>query len=696
MERPRCLSCRKRVPATKRADAKYCSNNCAKKAQRKRARVRRIAEHADKLSEEDLSYIQRIGAYARAIRELGLYPKIKSDELTYEQVATVIGAPHRMAVKRAMDELDLVEAVASAKSDWVMADDIREMLALDLKMPDDPYDEQACFEWADAAARQFLRFEARFFATPHERTGEVIQFIRKDFHLEWIRETLYAIATGGYLQILSPPRHGKSQLMAHFAVWLICRNPNIRILWVSSKEPIAARFVTLVRIKLQNRDLVEAVLPPGQSFRPPKKGSGTVWGKGEFEVDCRLDTIVGATMLAVGREGDILSLNADLIVCDDLENFGSTETLGNRRKTRHWFGNDLDSRKMEHTAFMVIGSRQHYDDLYGYNLEDPNFRSVVNSAHDPACEIPEDSPALHVECMLFPELRSFRWLMTKKYGSDARDTHGSYEMVYLNDPQREGLLIFDPDDYNACLNPSRTIGIGAVQSIGRDIPEGRRVAGLDPSSTGFQSAVAYAGTPIELNPKEHAVKELGIYDVQDLRYMRWMIGLADREGGGIENWLILAEKWRIELGVYHWVIEDNNFQKGYLTDPRVKAWKQNHGVHLEGHSTYGNKHDPRYGVGAMSRLYRDRLIDVPYGDGNSRVLADKLRRQALGFVDEPTSRKRLTDMLMASWFPQKVFRRWEKELVAEAAKVKQRTDSDYGMSYPNLSGFSQMNQAPWR
>jgi hypothetical protein len=651
----------------------------------------------DTMSPEDLGYIQRTSAYARQIKDMGLYPELLAGSITYEQAAKLIGAPHRMAVKRALDELNTTEAIEAAKADWVMDDEVRHVLALDLKMPDDYYDTEALKAWAAEATERFLQFERKFFVTPHERTGEIIAFIRKEFHREWITETLFAIATGGYLQILSPPRHGKSQLMAHFAVWLICRNPNIRILWVGSKEPIAARFVNLVKVKLENVALVRAVLPPGQTFKPPKRGAGSTWGSGEFEVSCRLDTIVGATMLAVGREGSILSLNADIIVCDDLEDFQSVATNGMRKNTRHWFNNDLDSRKMEHTALIVIGSRQHISDLYGVNLEDPNFATVVNSAHDPSCPIDPLEFRAHVDCMLFPELRSYRWLISKRDGSEARDAHGNYEMIYLNDPRHDGVMIFSPDKFDACLNPARILGLGSLEGIGREIPINRRVAGLDPSSTGHQAAVAYAASPIELAKPKREVPALGIYDVQDLRYMRWVIGMADREGGGIENFIILAEKWRVELGVHHWVIEENNFQKGYLLDPRVKAWSREHEVHIEGTQTYGNKHDPRYGVGATSRLYERGLIDIPYGDGNSRSLADKLKRQALGFVDEPEGGRRLSDMLMASWFPQKAIRRWEKELVAERRRnVKSRGDAPFGVSYPNVGGFTQHNTAPWR
>ena len=56
--------------------------------------------------------------------------------------------------------------------------------------------------------------------------------------------------------ILSPPRHGKTELLIHFAVWRICKNPNIRIMWVGGNEDIANELCVFcnryIRIKTKN------------------------------------------------------------------------------------------------------------------------------------------------------------------------------------------------------------------------------------------------------------------------------------------------------------------------------------------------------------------------------------------------------------------------------------------------------------
>ena len=80
-------------------------------------------------------------------------------------------------------------------------------------------------EEAIKALEKFEDFRNRYFQT---ETGDVYE--TADFHKKWIASILKAIDEGGEQMILSPPRHGKTDLLTHFAVWQICKNPNVRIM----------------------------------------------------------------------------------------------------------------------------------------------------------------------------------------------------------------------------------------------------------------------------------------------------------------------------------------------------------------------------------------------------------------------------------------------------------------------------------
>ncbi len=579
----------------------------------------------------------------------------------------------RSQVKRAYDDWMAQRLVRAAAANWLRDPKVDFLLAMDLDQPD-LLDSVACEAWAQDSMERFMAFEREYFALP----GGVL-YIREEFHKKWIRAVLLAIATGGYLQILSPPRHGKSELLIHFSIWMICRNPDIRIMWVGPNIDISTDMVGSVADHLaDNERLIRDVLAPGEYFAPPKRGAGAVWKRTEFRVECQRSARKGKTMVAVSRGKKVLSKDCDLIVCDDIEDFDSTVQPSNRSNTRKWFGTGLDSRKEEHTAMVVIGSRQHSDDLYSYNLEDPNFVNIVDSAHDPSCVLDPVNVDIHQDCMLFPVIRTYRWLMTKKHGAGARDESGIYEMVYLNDPQIEGYAVFDADRFDLSFNVTRTLGLEGIPKHQR-----RLIAGLDPSATGYQAAFCWAVTP---TGREEAR--------EDWSMKRWMVDLENRHGGGIEHALTLFELWLKMYGVRYWVIEENGFQRGYRIDPRVKRFCELNDVIMVGTQTQGvNKHDPGFGVGAMNRLFPE-LVDLPYLDGPARQKVDTFRRQALRFTDDAAQQRgRQSDVLMAAWFPTKTIRRWEKEAMAAWDEVEQEDSYAYGVAYPNMGTAE--GTVPW-
>jgi hypothetical protein len=576
------------------------------------------------------------------------------------------------------------DAIRAAREDWGQDPWIRRLLALDLERPADFTDVELNLGWAVEATERFLEFEQAFFRIAGNKP-----YIRKGFHRRWITETLLAIATGGYLQIMAPPRHGKTELLRNFTVWLICRDLDIRILWVGPNETTAGETVTAVReILTENEELRLAVLGPGVLFKSSQ------WSSLRFTVQGRTVGLTGSTMLAVGRGAKILSKNADLIVCDDIEDFEGTNLPSARKQTRGWFGQDLDSRKEEHSALMVIGSRVHPDDLYGYNIDNADFRIVIDAAHAADCVQDPHDERTHQECMLFQEIRTYRWLMTKKRGAENRAEADRYNMVYLNDPQTETFQIYVKAGVEPSFNRSRILGLEGIPREGR-----RLIAGLDPSDTGFQASFLWAVTPTGYEVPHNVLdlSGLSLQAVQDRMLKRWMVDIENRRGGGIEAALQQMEAWLDIYGVKYWVVETNMYKGSIRKDPRVVEFCRLNGVHIEDFSTQGaNKHDPRHGVAAQKRLFTHDMIDLPYGDNASREKTNTYARQLYAFTDDAvTQAKQKSDVMMAGWFPQKRISKWEKETIVDRAPVRQLA-SAYPTSYPNLTGFTNQGQAPWR
>lgn len=522
-------------------------------------------------------------------------------------------------------------------------------------------------EEAKQTLDDFAAFRSRYFRVPDEK-GHVLRGVpykTPEFQQRWVDHVVQTIDSGGKFQILAPPRHGKTELLNHFCIWLIARNPNIRILMVGGAEDIAAQSIGQVKDELENNEaLINDFGGPAGQFKPGYR-SGKSWSADRFTIEGRtVSGLKSPTMAAIGRGGRLLSRDADLIIVDDIEDHDSTVQPHAREKTRNWFRTQLLSRKEPHTAIFVIGSRQHAEDLYSSLLDDPTFVSLVETAHDDAlCGASDGAPdADHQKCTLFPSLRPLSWLMEQQSSMG----RALYEMVYLNRPRAEGLAVFSKEAIDACKT-RRVLG---------EVPDYvRLVAGLDPASTGYQAAVLWG------------------YHV-DSR-VRYLIDVENEQGGGVAQARNIIERWYKQYGCRQWVVEENNFQKAIRLDETLRAFCLRENIALEPHETHKNKWDPQMGVTAMAPLFEEdptdgrRHVDLPWGNADSERRVLPLIRQWLNFSDSVHNKRKgyKSDLVMAGWFPEKIIRRWRQEFFAEMA-VEYAQDGGVQWEAP-------INSAPW-
>jgi hypothetical protein len=617
------------------ARQKFHSDTCRNRESKRR--------HRAKVSTEviDPKRIKRGDAYATLEDSPELVVALSEKNITQRTAAAAIGISESMFSEAYATFLAHRATIEEAK-DWKMEQKMVQMLSL---APCN-YDAgtMALTEWLDRAVGGFVSFRHAYFSTARG------PYYTKDFHRAWIRSILGAIVTGGRYLILSPPRHGKSELLVHFAVWLIGRDPNIKILWIGGNGDIASDMVGAVKQYLESSpELMAEVLGPGAQWAPAGRQS-TAWGTTKLTVASRTVVQKAPTIRSVGRGGKILSMDVDLIICDDIEDYDSTENETSRGKTRSWWFNNVESRKEDHTAWVTIGSRQHPDDLYDYLLGDKEWSATVDTAHRADCSVDPHSDESHIECMLFPELRSYTWLMSKKATAEAQGLLANYEMVYLNDPRPVGMSVFSLEGIERSKNFERGLGLSGLSGeLGYHL-----VGGLDPSATGFQASFLWA----------YVKTENKLY----------AIDIDNRQGGGIYNFGEMMTRWDDQYGLKHWVWENNIMREpDLLRNPDIRAILDTRDIYLEPLNTQGgNKNNPIYGVGAMSHLYDSGLVDLPWGTEEAREKMTTYIRQMVRFVDGAGAMRRSnrkTDVLMASWFPMKVIRRFQKETQAQASLV---------------------------
>ena len=614
---------------------KYCSEKCSNhvKVQKYRAKKKgdTYEEPVKPINLERKSASIRRGELYEKLIETGYAKDLINENITMLEVANALGC----------SEGHVSRMLAAYREDLLTEK------------------EQAEWETPEAALvalETFKGFRDRYFLTERGKPFETA-----DFHMNWINSILDAIETGGQQMILSPPRHGKTELLIHFCVWLICRNPNIRIMWVGGNEDIAKNSVMSVLDTLENNEgIIQDFCGPRGSFKP-KTRTGKSWSSGGFTVATRtVSGIKSPTMVGLGRGGKILSRDCDIIIADDIEDHSSTVQPSARKNTKNWWTTTLGSRKEEHTAMVVIGSRQHPDDLYSALLENAAWECIVEEAHSSECMKPEDDIEEHTDCMLWTGFRTYKWLMSRR--SDAQTTGGlnRYEMVYLNKAFQAGAMLFRPDVIEACYDYSSRVG---------DVPQGYRlIAGLDPAATGYQAAFLW-GVNIDANNDLHM----------------HLVDIENHKGGGISEAHRIIQEWYERYHCFHWVIEENNFQKAIRQDKTIKELCANTGIVLDGHETYKNKWDDSMGVTTLVPLFEQKQITLPYNDADSQYKTTMYKKQLVNFASK--SRYAKSDLVMASWFPMK-----------EIRKMLKRTISEMGVDYePSFGNYDMidMDVSPW-
>ena len=609
--------------------SKFCSDRCSNRIAQQKKRAKKAG--TEWTQEDDVLDIpsQKKNVSARRgqvyddIKESGLALEIFEKKNTITGVAKILGttdAAVSMAYQAYMEDL----SIKKDRENW--------------KLP----------QVAEKTLQDFESFRERYF-----RTEQGIPYETPAFHKKWIEQIMETIENGNQHMILSPPRHGKTDLLIHFVIWLICNNPNIRILWVGGNEDISKNAMGSVLDQLEfNELLIEEICGPGEKFKPKTK-SAKSWSQSGFTVGTRTVTgIKSPTMVGIGRGGKILSRDCDIIIADDIEDHSSTMQPASRENTRNWWTTTLSSRKEEHTAMVVIGSRQHYDDIYSHLLENESWTTTVEEAHDSGCVKTDWNEKDHNKCMLWGSKRTYKWLMDRKRAAETTGGRAIYEMVYLNVAMPEGLALFSRDEIEECRDQKRDIG---------QIPRGTRlIAGLDPASTGYQAAFLWAYGPAD-----------GIM---------YMVDMHNNLGGGIPEALNVIKDWWQKYNCSHWVIEENGFQKAIRQDKSIRDFASRHGIFLEGHETYSNKFDPVYGVTALRPAFQEKIINLPYMGFEAQEKVNLYTSQLVYFSSAKNKSKTVgtkTDIVMASWFPMRAIRRMQKERLAELATDYEPSFSSY-------------------
>lgn len=471
-------------------------------------------------------------------------------------------------------------------------------------------------------AGDFADFRRKYLQTetwPHQQCwvdlleGEEPSWLHPSF--------IYEKGRANRLLVNTPPNHSKSTTITmDYAVYRICRDPNIRILIVSKTQGMAKKFLYGIKSRLTHPKYsdLQATFAPNGGF----KANSDKWTSTEIYLggDDKDSGEKDPTVEALGIGGHIYGARADLIICDDCVTLSNA---GDWEKHMDWLRQEAGSRLSPVGKLLVVGTRVAPQDLYRELRNPDHFTdgkspwtyfaqpAVLASSDDPATWETlwpvAEAPFEGAEDIDMPDENGnfARW--TGPRLAEVRNDLGpsKWAMVYMQ-ADVSGEPIFDPICVRGSVNGMRKKGPLVRGAAGHpDNPDGfYRICSMDPAMAGDTAAISYA-----------VDKETHKRYVLDICIMPSPSPLRIRE---------LIYRWTEAYRPNEWVIESNAFQLFLTQDEEVRTFLATRGIPLKPHHTGHNKQDPLFGVASLQPLFGSKVQKKDSKDHGFKHAGDNL------------------------------------------------------------------------
>ncbi len=448
-----------------------------------------------------------------------------------------------------------------------------------------------------------------------------------------------------------PPNHAKSiTITVDYVTWLICQNPNFRVLIVSQTQRLAADFLYAIKQRLTHPmyETLQQAYAAGVGFN--SKSASWQATRITFGDELRESSEKDPNIEAVGIGGQIYGKRADMIIIDDAVTLSNANDFERQIK---WLTQDVRSRLNPTGKLIIIGTRVSAVDLY---------KELRNSDRYPGGLVPwtylampalletNDDPDKWVTLWAEsdqpfdgqkeedrnPDTGYYpRWNGSHLYNERQSMDPATWALIYQQQDISDD-AIFDPVCVRGSIDGMRKSGRLVPGNPGhpRDINGFSFICGLDPAMVGDTAAICYA-----------------IDRISHKRYIVDAIKITRPTPATIRQ---LIFDWTNLYTPSEWVVEKNAFQSFLTQDEGIRQQLASKGVLLKEHHTGSNKWDSGFGVASMSTLFgtkqhdgkhhRDNLIHLPSDQTeNIKALIEQL------ITWSPTTKGK-TDMIMALWF----------------------------------------------
>lgn len=226
-----------------------------------------------------------------------------------------------------------------------------------------------------------------------------------------------ALTLGGNRQLQLWPRgHFKSTVFTvAYSIWRLVREPNLRILIANARLDNSKAFLREIKSHFERNDKLRAIA--GHQVTKDSK-----WTETEIIIKGRRKNLKEPSIQVAGVGQSMVSQHYDLIIMDDIVNNENTSTQEQIQKTIDWYRLSISLLEPDGQT-IIVGTRYHYADLYGFLLANNRgeFRVELHS-----CYKEDGTP-------IFPSR------FTKEHLDGVRYDQGSYifSCQYLNEPTDE-------------------------------------------------------------------------------------------------------------------------------------------------------------------------------------------------------------------------------------------------------------------
>jgi len=463
-------------------------------------------------------------------------------------------------------------------------------------------------------------------------------------HIRWIQHFI----KHKQALTLGPRDHGKTETLCRIAItWEIVRNRNIRILLVSQASGLSIKSLSVVKAELEDNERLKRDFGAFYTI-------DNTWEKKQIYV-IRPENLKDPTVEAIGIMGAVTGGRFDWIILDDIIDSLVVRTEDQRAKYRDYVNDTLIPLLEPGGRISVIGTRKHFDDVYGSFIKNKMWavhRDVAIIREPAKWEIVElDEPIIEDDGteiwfkvvihskdrgeVLWPEKWSMEDLLLLRYLIGSVLFNREYQNVIVDDEN----AIFKLKWLEQCRDENLSYVIGNLSK------ERRKkylaiIQGDDPSLiTSKQTA--------EANDSDfHVIWTIGIRPKGN----RDLIGLFRTRGNSpaqVEK-NIVQENGRFNANLHF--LETNAFGAIYAYNLIERE-----DIKLVKHHTGGNKTDFYQGVPSLAVMFENRKYSLPYKTEEDKQITDKVVEEfhSLGMNVHD-------DIVMAAWIAETGATRWKR------------------------------------